>query len=80
MLFRSNDPDAMVRFSAKKLFPNEETYYERLQKVHNKYGDSDIQSKFYDLYTLYFQISQEKMERRKIYPSEANSILEDLLA
>ena len=70
----------MVRFSVRKLFPNEEAYYERLQKVHNKYGDSDIQSKFYDLYTLYFQISQEKIERRKITSSEADNILEDLLA
>src|SRR5579859_3464668 len=74
-------PELHIRYTAKKLFPNLEAYFDKLAHIENKYsGKEDLILKFEALFTLYFQISQEKIERRKATLSEAESILDELLA
>ena len=35
----SDNPEAYIRFTARKLFPNEPTYLEKIKKIHAKYQD-----------------------------------------
>ena len=74
----SDNPEAYIRFTARKLFPNEQTYLEKVEKIHTKYRD-DVLSRFEDLYTLYYQLSKELPKRRKITSTEADDILAELL-
>ena len=75
----SNDnPEAYIRATARKLFPNDQTYLEKIEKIHAKYRD-DVLSRFEDLYTLYYQLSKELPKRRKITSTEADDILAELL-
>ena len=74
----SDNPEAHIRFTARKLFPNELTYLEKVEKIHAKYRD-DVLSRFKDLYTLYYQLSKELPKRRKITSTEADDILAELL-
>ena len=53
----SDNPEAYIRFTARKLFPNEPAYLEKIKKIHAKYQD-DVLSRFEDLYTLYYQLSK----------------------
>src|SRR2546423_795689 len=74
----SDNPEAYIRFTARKLFPNEPAYLEKIKKIHAKYQDN-VLSQFEDLYTLYYQLSKELPKRRKITSIEANDILAELL-
>ena len=74
----ANDPELHIRYTAKKLFPNEEEYYEKVQKVHTRY-EGDILNHFDELYALYYKLSKGTIQRRKRTPIEADSILADLL-
>jgi len=74
----SDNPEAYIRFTARKLFPNELAYLEKVEKIHAKYRD-DVLSRFEDLYTLYYQLSKELPKRRKITSTEADDILAELL-
>ena len=74
----NNDPEMHVIYTAKKLFPNEEAYLERIKKAHVKYKD-DVLSKLEELYALYYQLSKEKPQRRKVSLTEAEDILAELL-
>ena len=73
-----DNPEAYIRFTARKLFPNEPAYLEKITKIHAKYQD-DVLSQFEDLYTLYYQLSKELPKRRKITSTEADDILAELL-
>jgi len=73
-----DNPEAHIRFTARKLFPNEPAYLEKIKKIHAKYQD-DVLSQFEDLYTLYYQLSKELPKRRKITSTEADDILAELL-
>ena len=74
----SDNPEAYIRFIARKLFSNEQAYLEKIEKIHAKYQD-DVLSRFEDLYTLYYQLSKELPKRRKITSTEADDILAKLL-
>ena len=74
----SNDPEMQIIYTAKKLFPNEEAYLEKTEKVHAKYQD-DLALKFENLYAIYYQLSKEKPQRRKVSYTEAEDILAELL-
>ena len=74
----SNDPEMNVIYTAKKLFPNEVAYLEKIEKIHVKYN-GDVLSKFEELYALYYQLSKEKPQRRKVSLTEAEDILAELL-
>jgi hypothetical protein len=77
----ADDPELYVIFTAKKLFPNDEAYYEKIEKIHTRYeGKQELTSLFERLYDLYYNISKEKPVRRKISSNEAEEILEELLA
>src|SRR2546423_5252439 len=73
-----DNPEAHIRFTARKLFPNEPAYLEKIKKIHAKYQD-DVLSQFEDLYILYYQLSKELPKRRKITSTEADDILAELL-
>ena len=62
----SNDPEMTVIYTAKKLFPNEVAYLEKIEKIHVKYN-GDVLSKFEELYTLYYQLSKEKPQTQSIF-------------
>jgi hypothetical protein len=74
----ANDPELHIIYTAKKLFSSAEAYIEKIDKIHAKY-EGDLLSNFEKLYELYFEIRNEKPQRRKIAPNEADSILADLL-
>ena len=74
----SDNPEAYIRFTARKLFPNEPAYLEKIKKIHAKYQD-DVLSRFENLYTLYYQLSKELTKRRKITSIETDDILVELL-
>jgi hypothetical protein len=74
----ANDPESHVIYTAKKLFPNEETYYEKIEKVHTKY-EGELLAKFEKIYELYYELSKSTPQKRKITSIEADSILADLL-
>src|SRR5947208_8398542 len=74
----SDNPEAYIRFTARKLFPNEPAYLEKIKKIHAKYQD-DVLSRFENLYTLYYQLFKELPKRHKITSTEANDILAELL-
>ena len=73
----ANDPELHIRYTAKKLFPNEKEYYEKVQRVHTRY-EGDILNHF-DVYALYYKLSKESIQRRKKTPIKTNNILVDLL-
>ena len=73
-----DNPEAYIRFTARKLFPNESAYLEKIEKIHAKYQD-DVLFRFEDLYTLYYQLSKELPKRRKITSTAADDILAELL-
>src|SRR5437764_15464870 len=54
----SDNPEAYIRFIARKLFPNELAYLEKFKKIHAKY-QNHLLFRFEDLYILYYQLSQE---------------------
>jgi len=74
----SDNPEAYIRFTARKLFPNESAYLEKIEKIHAKYQD-DVLFRFKDLYALYYQLSKELPKRCKITSTEADNILAKLL-
>ena len=74
----SNDPEMHVIYTAKKLFPNEVAYLEKIKKIHVKYN-GDVLFKYEELYALYYQLSKEKPQRRKVSLTEAEDILAELL-
>lgn len=74
----SDNPEAYIRATARKLFPNEQAYLEKVEKIHAKYQD-DVLSRFEDLYALYYQLSKELPKRHKITSTEADNILAELL-
>ena len=74
----SDNPEAYIRATARKIFPNDQAYLEKIEKIHAKYRD-DVLSRFEDLYTLYYQLSKELPKRRKITSTEADNILAELL-
>ena len=65
----SDNPEAYIRATARKIFPNEQAYLEKVEKIHAKYQD-DVLSRFEDLYVLYYQLSKELPKRRKITSTE----------
>ena len=73
-----DNPEAYIRFTARKLFPNEPAYLEKIEKIHAKYRD-EVLSRFENLYALYYQLSKELPKRRKITSTETNNILAKLL-
>src|SRR5213082_2657365 len=73
-----DNPEAHIRFTARKLFPNESAYLKKIKKIHAKYQD-DVLFQFEDLYTLYYQLSKELPKRRKITSTETDDILAELL-
>lgn len=76
----ADNPERFIKAVARRLFPNEMAYYEMVQRVHDRYTDNTALSASFDtLYAFYFEISQEKLERRNISATEAESILEELL-
>jgi hypothetical protein len=74
----ANDSESCIIYTAKKLFPNEETYYEKIEKVHTKY-EGELLAKFEKIYELYYGLSKSTPQKRKITSTEADSILADLL-
>ena len=74
----ANDPELHIIYAAKKLFPNEDAYYERIEKIHAKY-EGELLAKFEKLYELYYGLSKRNPQRRKVTSIEADSILADLL-
>ena len=74
----SDNPEAYIRFTARKLFPNESAYLEKIEKIYAKYQD-DVLFRFEDLYTLYYQLFKELPKRCKITSTEADDILAELL-
>jgi hypothetical protein len=74
----ANDPELHVIYIAKKLFPNEGVYYEKIEKIHARY-ENDLLAKFEKLYELYYGLSKKTPQRRKVSSIEADSILADLL-
>ena len=74
-----NDPELHIIYTAKKLFPNEEAYLEKIEKIHAKY-EGEVLSNFEELYGLYYKLSKERPQRRqKVTAVEANNILAELL-
>ena len=67
-----------VIYMAKKLFPNEVAYLEKIEKIYVKYN-GNVFSKFEELYALYYQLSKKKPQRRKVSLIEAEHILAELL-
>lgn len=74
----SDNPEAYIRATARKIFPNDQAYLEKVEKIHVKYKD-DVLSQFEDLYTVYYQLSKELPKRRMITSTEADDILAELL-
>lgn len=73
-----NNPEMHVIYTAKKLFPDDTAYFEKIEKIHAKYQD-ELLAKFEELYELYYGLSKRTLQRRKVTSSEADSILADLL-
>src|SRR2546421_7664069 len=73
----SNNPEAYIRFTARKLFPNEPAYLEKIKKIHAKYQD-DVLSRFRTCIHCITR-SKELPKRRKITSTEADDILAELL-
>ena len=75
----ANDPELHVFYTAKKLFPDDIAYFEKLEKVNDKY-DGALLSKFEELYGLYYKLSKERPHRRqKVSATDADNILAELL-
>ena len=76
----TDDPELYVRRTAKKLFPTDESYYEKVEKINQKFNDkTKLLTSFWQLYLLYHTISKEHLERRIITADEAENILDSLL-
>jgi len=57
---------------------NKLAYLEKIEKIHAKYQNV-VLFRFEDLYTLYYQLSKELPNRRKITSTEADDNLAELL-
>src|SRR5271154_2578204 len=75
----ANDPEMYIFYTAKKLFPNDEAYLEKVEKVHAKY-EGKVLSNFKELYGLYYRLSKERPPRKeKVTVVEAENLLAELL-
>jgi hypothetical protein len=76
----ANDPEICIKFTARKLFPTDEAYYDKIEKISAKYQDrGSLVYKFEKVYSLYYKISKDQLEMRKISSEEAEDILDELL-
>ena len=79
----ANNPEGYIRYTAKKLLPNEESYYEKTAKIRAKYSHNpDLAFRIIKVYDLYKHIPKETKEappRRKLTEDEAEDVLDELL-
>ena len=76
----ADDPEAFVKYTAKKLFPNNESYNGKLRHISDKYQDKlDLLAAFKKLYRLYYTLPQSNLVKRNITADEAEKILDSLL-
>ena len=77
----ANNPEGYIRYTAKKLLPNEESYYEKTAKIRAKYSHNpDLAFKIIKFYDLYNHIPKETPLRRKLNENEAENILAKLFS
>ena len=76
----ADDPEGFIRYTAKKLFPNDESYNEKIRHINVKYQDKlDLLSAFDKLYRLYYTLPKDEIVKRRITEEEAEKILDSLL-
>src|ERR1700722_13718486 len=76
----ADDPEGFIRYTAKKLFPNDESYNEKIRHINVKYQDKlDLLSAFDKLYRLYYTLPKDKIVKCRITEEEAEKILDSLL-
>ena len=79
----ANNPEGYICYTAKKLLPNEESYYEKTAKIRAKYSHNpELALRIIKVYDLYKHIPKETKEappRRKLTEDEAEDVLDELL-
>jgi hypothetical protein len=76
----ANNPEGYIRYTAKKLLPEKESYAENIMGIQAKYtANPDLASRIIKVYDLYNNIPREALPRCKITEDAAEKILAQLL-
>jgi hypothetical protein len=76
----ANNPEGYIRYTAKKLLPNKESYSEKVADIQAKYSSNpDLAFRIIKVYDLYNNIPKEAPPRRKLTENEAENVLAELL-
>jgi hypothetical protein len=76
----ANNPEGYIRYTAKKLLPNKESYSEKVADIQAKYSSNpDLAFRIIKVYDLYNHIPKEAPPRRKLTENEAENVLAELL-
>ena len=77
----AKNPEGYIRFIAKKLFSDAETFHEKSDKIRDRFKDKEaFACKMIAVYSLYYDALKEGPPvRRKISADEAENILAELL-
>ena len=77
----AKNPEGYIRYIAKKLFPDAETFHEKSNKIRDRFKDKEVFAcKMIAVYRLYYDVLKEGLPaRHKISADEAENILAELL-
>lgn len=77
----AKNPEGYIRYIAKKLFPDAETFHEKSNKIRDRFKDKEaFACKIIAVYSLYYDALKEGLPvHRKISADEAENILAELL-
>ena len=75
----ANHPDKFAKYVAKKIFPDEEKYNNKIS-YYRKYYKGDLLTKIEELYALYYELAQEdtKAIEKAVTEDELDELADDL--
>ena len=78
-LAKADKPENYIRYIAKRIFPNEDAYNNKI-KYYQKYYKDDLLTRIEELYALYYELAQEKVKKVKkgITDLEVDTIANEL--
>ena len=78
-LAKADKPENYIRYIAKRIFPNEDAYNNKI-KYYQKYYKDDLLTRIEELYALYYELTQEKVKKvkKEITDLEVDTIANEL--
>ena len=80
-LANADKPENYIRYIAKRIFPNENAYNNKI-KYYQKYYKDNLLTRIEELYALYYELTQEEVKKvkKEITDLEVDTIANELFA